>query len=97
MVIGRDIHADLRIADPLILGAHLVLRFDEDHSVAGNNDSRNGMFVKGRRVATVEVEEGQNINLGGLVVPLLIWSAAGKLLGRPTGVGLGEVGLTGCG
>jgi ABC transport system ATP-binding/permease protein len=97
VVIGRDIHADLRIADPLILGAHLVLRFDEDHSVAVDNDSRNGMFVKGRQVATVEVEDGQNIDVGGLVVPLSIWSAARKLLGRPTGVGLGEVGLTGCG
>lgn len=74
-----------------------MLRFDEDHSVAVDNDSRNGMFVKGRQVATVEVEDGQNINVGGLVVPLLIWSAARKLLDRPTGVGLGEVGLTGCG
>ena len=59
VAIGRDIRADLRIADPLISGAHLVLRFDEDHSVAVDNASRNGMFVKGRQVATVEVEDGQ--------------------------------------
>jgi pSer/pThr/pTyr-binding forkhead associated (FHA) protein len=28
VVIGRDIHADVRVADPLISRAHLVLRFD---------------------------------------------------------------------
>jgi ABC transport system ATP-binding/permease protein len=31
--IGRDIRADLRIADPLISRAHLMLRFDQDRWV----------------------------------------------------------------
>src|SRR6185295_17392088 len=71
VVIGRDIHADLRIPDPLISRAHLVLRFDEGRWVAIDNDSLNGMFVEGRRVPAVDVEDGQNVNIGSLVGPLL--------------------------
>src|ERR1700754_3521763 len=71
VVVGRDIHADLRIPDPLISRAHLVLRFDQDRWVAIDNDSLNGMFVHGRRVPAVDVEDGQNINVGSLVGPLL--------------------------
>ena len=71
VVIGRDIHADLRIPDPLISRAHLVLRFDQGRWVAIDNDSLNGMFVGGRRVSAVDIEDGQNINIGSLVGPLL--------------------------
>ena len=75
VVIGRDIHADLRIPDPLISRAHLVLRFDEGRWVAIDNDSLNGMFVEGRRVPAVDVEDGQNVNIGSLVGPLLVGSS----------------------
>ena len=71
VVVGRDIHADLRIPDPLISRAHLVLRFDQDRWVAIDNDSLNGMFVGGRRVPAIDLEDGQNINIGSLVGPLL--------------------------
>src|SRR6478736_5454692 len=64
VVIGRDIHADLRIPDPLISRAHLVLRFDE-----------------GRWVAAVDVEDGQNINIGSLVGPLLVFEVDGNFVG----------------
>jgi ABC transport system ATP-binding/permease protein len=64
VVIGRDIRADLRIADPLISRAHLVLRFDEGRWVAIDNDSLNGMFVHGRRVPAIDLEDGQKINIG---------------------------------
>jgi pSer/pThr/pTyr-binding forkhead associated (FHA) protein len=67
VVIGRDIHADLRIPDALISRAHLLLRFDEGRWVAIDNDSLNGMFVHGRRVPAIDLEDGQNINVGSLV------------------------------
>jgi ABC-type multidrug transport system ATPase subunit len=81
VVIGRDIHADLRIPDPLISRAHLVLRFDEGRWVAIDNDSLNGMFVEGRRVPAVDVEDGQNINIGSLVGPLLVFEVDGNSVG----------------
>src|SRR5215475_10519802 len=71
VVVGRDIHADVRIADPLISRAHLVLRFDQGRWVAFDNDSLNGMFVHGRRMPVVDLEDGLNINVGSLVGPLL--------------------------
>ena len=84
VVIGRDIHADLRIPDPLISRAHLVLRFDEGRWVAIDNDSLNGMFVHGRRVPAVDVEDGQNINIGSLVGPLLVFEVDGNSVGGPS-------------
>ena len=83
VVIGRDIHADLRIPDPLISRAHLVLRFDEGRWVAIDNDSLNGMFVEGRRVPAVDVEDGQNINIGSLVGPLLTFEVDQNSVGGP--------------
>src|SRR6185503_3217691 len=71
VVVGRDIHADVRIPDPLISRAHLVLRFDADRWVAIDNDSLNGMFVHGRRVPEVDLQDGQHINVGSLVGPRL--------------------------
>src|ERR1700739_3449525 len=71
VVVGRDIRADLRVPEPLISRAHLVLRVDGGRWVAIDNDSLNGMYVQGRRVATVDLEDGLNINVGSLVGPLL--------------------------
>lgn len=64
VVIGRDLRADVRIAHPLISRAHLVLRFDQGRWVAIDNGSLNGMFVNGRRVPSVDIQDGQTINIG---------------------------------
>jgi ABC transport system ATP-binding/permease protein len=48
-----------------------VLRFDEGRWVAIDNDSLNGMFVHGRRVPAIDLEDGQKINIGSLIGPLL--------------------------
>ena len=77
VVIGRDIRADLRIPDPLISRAHLVLRFEEGRWVAIDNDSLNGMYVHGRRVPAIDLEDGQDINVGSLVGPLLTFELGG--------------------
>jgi ABC transport system ATP-binding/permease protein len=83
VVVGRDIHADLRIPDPLISRAHLVLRFDQDRWVAIDNDSLNGMFVGGRRVPAIDLEDGQNINIGSLVGPLLTFEVGQESAAHP--------------
>jgi ABC transport system ATP-binding/permease protein len=64
VVIGRDLRADVRIAHPLISRAHLVLRFDQGRWVAIDNGSLNGMYANGRRVPTVDIHNGQQINIG---------------------------------
>ncbi|AKS35565.1 FHA domain-containing protein [Mycolicibacterium goodii] len=64
VVIGRDLRADVRIAHPLISRAHLVLRFDQGRWVAIDNGSLNGLYVNGRRVSSVDVQDGQVVNIG---------------------------------
>jgi ABC transport system ATP-binding/permease protein len=64
VVIGRDLRADVRIAHPLISRAHLVLRFDQGRWVAIDNGSLNGMFVNGRRLPAVDIQDGQRVNIG---------------------------------
>ncbi|MGV0741414.1 FHA domain-containing protein [Mycolicibacterium sp. XJ870] len=64
VVIGRDLRADVRIAHPLISRAHLVLRFDHTRWIAIDNGSLNGMYVNGRRMPSVDIQDGQVINIG---------------------------------
>ena len=77
VVIGRDLRADVRIAHPLISRAHLVLRFDQGRWVVIDNGSLNGMFVNGRRVPALDIQDGQNVNIGNPDGPRLTsrWAA----------------------
>ena len=93
VVIGRDLRADVRIAHPLISRAHLVLRFDQGRWIAIDNGSLNGMYVNGRRVPTVDIQDGQHINIGNPDGPQLTFEvgrhqgAAGR---PPTDVDAGH-------
>src|ERR1700757_1278407 len=64
VVVGSDVRADLRVAHPLIARAHLLLRFDQGRWMAIDNNSLNGIFVAGRRMPTVDIHDGQIINIG---------------------------------
>ncbi|EKF24749.1 ABC transporter family protein [Mycolicibacterium hassiacum DSM 44199] len=64
VVVGRDLRADVRIAHPLISRAHLVVRFDQGRWVAIDNGSLNGVYLNGRRVSTIDLHDGQRVNLG---------------------------------
>ena len=64
VVVGRDLRADIRIAHPLISRAHLVLRFDQGRWVAIDNGSLNGMYVNNRRMPSVDIHDGQRLNIG---------------------------------
>src|ERR1700682_6163557 len=63
VVIGRDLRADVRVAHPLVSRAHIVLRFDLGRWVAIDNGSLNGIFVDRRRVRSVDIRDGQSINI----------------------------------
>ena len=82
VVIGRDLRADVRIAHPLISRAHLVLRFDQGRWIAIDNGSLNGMYVNGRRVPTVDIQDGQHINIGNPDGPRLTFE-----VGQAPGLG----------
>ncbi|OBA92492.1 ABC transporter ATP-binding protein [Mycobacteriaceae bacterium 1482268.1] len=84
VVIGRDLRADVRIAHPLISRAHLVLRFDQGRWIAIDNGSLNGMFVNGRRVPTVDLHDGQHVNIGNPDGPELVFEVGRQeAAGRP--------------
>ncbi|MGC1735642.1 FHA domain-containing protein, partial [Mycobacterium sp.] len=71
VVVGRDLRADIRIADPRISRAHLILRFEQGKWVAIDNGSVNGTFVNGYRRPVVDIHDGQSINIGNADGPRL--------------------------
>src|ERR1700756_4743604 len=87
VVIGRDLRADVRVANPLVSRAHIVLRFDQDQGrwVAFDNGSLNGIFVDNRRVPSIDVRDGQSINLGNPDGPRLTFEVGHHegAVGRP--------------
>ena len=87
VVVGRDLRADFRIADPRISRAHLILRFEQGKWVAIDNGSVNGTFVNGYRRPVVDIYDGQSINIGNAGGPRLTFEVGprrGKG-GRPPG------------
>ncbi|MGK2881635.1 MAG: ATP-binding cassette domain-containing protein [Mycobacterium sp.] len=84
-VIGRDLRADIRIGHPLVSRAHVVVRFDQGRWVAIDNGSLNGMYQNGRRVPTVDIYDGQSLNIGNPDGPQLRFEVGRKqgAVGRP--------------
>ena len=64
IVIGRDVQADVRLPQPVVSRAHVMLRYLDGQWVAIDNGSTNGIFVDGRRVSSVDVRDGQTIHVG---------------------------------
>jgi ABC-type multidrug transport system ATPase subunit len=71
VVVGRDLYADLRIADPRISRSHLILRFDQGRWMAIDNGSLNGTYVNGYRMPVIDIHDGQSINVGNPQGPRL--------------------------
>ncbi|WP_293002084.1 FHA domain-containing protein [Mycobacterium sp.] len=78
VIIGRDLRADVRIPDPRISRAHLILRFDQGKWVAIDNGSVNGTFVNGYRRPVIDVQDGQSINIGNAGGPLLTFEVGSR-------------------
>ena len=87
VVIGRDLRADVRVAHPLVARVHVVLRFDRGRWVAIDNGSLNGMFVDHRRVSSVDISDGQSINISNPDGPRLTFEVGRHMgpAGRPPG------------
>jgi ABC-type multidrug transport system ATPase subunit len=78
VIIGRDLRADVRIADPRISRAHLILRFEQGKWVAIDNGSVNGTFVNGYRRPVIDVHDGQSINIGNAGGPQLTFEIGAR-------------------
>jgi ABC-type multidrug transport system ATPase subunit len=85
VTIGRDLRADVRVADQLISRIHVLVRFDQDRWVAIDNGSLNGMFVNDKRVQTVDIQDGQRLNIGNPDGPLVTFEVGRHrgAVGRP--------------
>jgi ABC-type multidrug transport system ATPase subunit len=78
VIVGRDLRADVRIADPRISRAHLILRFEQGKWVAIDNGSVNGTFVNGYRRPVIDVHDGQSINIGNAGGPQLTFEIGAR-------------------
>nr|WP_301146209.1 ATP-binding cassette domain-containing protein [Mycobacterium simiae] len=74
VVVGSDVRADVRVAHPLVTRAHLLLRFERGGWVGVDNNSRNGIFVDGRRVPGIDIRDGQAVALGAPDGPRIVFS-----------------------
>ncbi|CDM76679.1 ABC transporter ATP-binding/permease Rv1747 [Mycobacterium marinum] len=86
VVIGRDLRADVRVADPLISRVHLLLRFDQGRWIAIDNGSLNGLYINNRRVPVVDIQDGQRVNIGNPDGPALDFGVGRRQqgsVGRP--------------
>ncbi len=67
VAVGRDSRADIPLEDPThnewTSRIHLLLRFDGNRWIAIDT-SRNGIYVEGERVPTVNIRDGQTITVG---------------------------------
>ncbi|WP_211279790.1 FHA domain-containing protein, partial [Mycobacterium bohemicum] len=74
VLIGRDPEADVRIADPRISRAHLILRFDQGRWLAIDNGSLNGTYLNGYRMPVIDIHDGQSIHVGNPRGPRLTFA-----------------------
>lgn len=68
LMIGRDASCSIQITDPQLSRNHLQIRFDESSGrhFAIDFDSKNGVFVNGRRIETeTELADDDVIAIGG--------------------------------
>jgi pSer/pThr/pTyr-binding forkhead associated (FHA) protein len=82
--IGRDRSADIRLRTELVSRQHAVLRRDRQGWELADLDSRNGVWLDGRRIRTLRVPPGgARVQVGGAEGPVMDLAPAG-------GAGAGE-------
>ena len=86
VVIGRDLRADVRVANPLVSRAHIVLRFDR-RPVGGDRQRQRLMecSLTVDRVLSVDISDGQSINISNPDGPRLTFEVGRRMgaVGRP--------------
>jgi pSer/pThr/pTyr-binding forkhead associated (FHA) protein len=69
--IGRDPGNEILLADPSISGQHAVVRLENGRCVIYDQDSRNGVYVNGRRITGANLlRPGWQVQIGDVVMRL---------------------------
>ncbi|MBX9641962.1 MAG: ATP-binding cassette domain-containing protein [Mycobacteriaceae bacterium] len=63
VIVGSDLASDFRIAHPVVARAHLLLRFEQGSWIAIDNNSPSGLYVDGKRVPLVDIQDGLTVSL----------------------------------
>ncbi len=69
-ILGRSAKSDVRLADPWVSGFHCVLNEIDGTLVVRDLGSKNGVFLKGRRVNDAHVLPGDRLTIGQTRVTL---------------------------
>ena len=87
VVVGSDLHADVRVAHPSVARAHVLLRFDHGRWIAVDNHTHSGIYLNGQRVPVIDIRDGQGLNVGSPEGPRLMFEVGrhqGTVGQRPT-------------
>ena len=82
-ILGRDPTCDLVLNDPKCSRRHAVLEEDPGGPIVRDTGSANGVFVNGKKVARATLREGDQVQVGDLVLKVLPPPGEGTLIMAP--------------
>ncbi|HET9316413.1 MAG TPA: FHA domain-containing protein, partial [Vicinamibacteria bacterium] len=91
-ILGRDPSCDLVINDVKCSRRHAVMEAGPDGLVVRDSGSANGVFVNGRKIDRVALQEGDEVKLGDVTLVVLAEEVAGTLVMGPDEYGSGAHG-----
>lgn len=68
VVLGRSSEADIQVDSTDLSRKHLMLRREHGQYTVFDLDSRNGIFLNGVRIHSAVLHEGDNLQLGSVVL-----------------------------
>ena len=77
IVLGRGSQSDVTLQDDSISRQHAVIEFAGDRFVLQDQESSNGTFVNEKRVKSTELEHGDRIRIGRLLLQFLLEDRSG--------------------
>lgn len=72
MIVGRGRHADLVVSEPTISRTHAALCHEEGQWFVEDLDSTNGILVNGARKGRAPLQDGDEIQLGRLLLRIYL-------------------------
>jgi hypothetical protein len=88
-ILGRDPSCDLVINDVKCSRRHAVMEAGPDGLVVRDSGSANGVYVNGRKIDRVALQEGDEVKLGDVTLIVLPEEVAGTLVMAPDEYGSG--------
>lgn len=85
LVIGRDASAGLQLFDAGVSRTHAVVRMKDQHAFLSDHHSSNGTLVNGNHIETVELEDGDIVQVGAVRLLVSIREEGQSEDGKPGG------------